>query len=168
MSHPMVLQLRFTRSEFRRALEGVSDVDAQQRIMPMGCLSWSIGHLAWQEQRYWLHFGQGKMLLPEVNAQYAYGAPASTPTLSSVWNAWETIISAADAWLDQLTIPKLQEHLVRDGKVTVFHYGSLLQRVIYHYWYHTGKNLAIRQLLGHTNLPEFVGDIDNEAPYTPE
>jgi len=43
--------------------------------------------------------------------------------------------------------------------------GSLLQRVIYHYWYHTGENLAIRQMLGQVNLPEFVGDIDGEAPY---
>ena len=40
-----------------------------------------------------------------------------------------------------------------------------MQRVIYHYWYHTGENLAIRQLLGHTDLPEFVGNIDDEAPY---
>jgi len=46
--------------------------------------------------------------------------------------------------------------------------GSLMQRVLYHYWYHTGENMAIRQLLGHTNLPEFVGNIDDEAPYRPE
>ena len=31
------------------------------------------------------------------------------------------------------------------------------------------KNLmAIRQMLGHADLPEFVGDIDREAPYRPE
>jgi len=39
---------------------------------------------------------------------------------------------------------------------------------MYHYWYHTGENAASRQLLGHTNLPEFVGNIDDEAPYRPE
>ena len=44
---------------------------------------------------------------------------------------------------------------------------SLLQRVIYHYWYHNGENCAIRQMLGHTNLPQFVGNIDEEAPYLP-
>ena len=27
------------------------------------------------------------------------------------------------------------------------------------------ENLAIRQMLGHVDLPEFVGDIDGEAPY---
>jgi hypothetical protein len=44
----------------------------------------------------------------------------------------------------------------------------LLLRTIYHYWYHTGENMGIRQGLGHTNLPEFVGDIDAEAPYVAE
>jgi len=44
----------------------------------------------------------------------------------------------------------------------------LLQRVIYHYWYHNGENMAIRQQLGQSNLPEFVGNIDDEAPYRPD
>src|SRR5579875_1056397 len=52
------------------------------------------------------------------------------------------------------------------------HYSHVrsLQRflALYHYWYHTGENAAIRQMLGHINLPEFVGDIDGEAPYCPE
>jgi hypothetical protein len=47
-------------------------------------------------------------------------------------------------------------------------YGNLLQRVIYHYWYHTGENMAIRQLLGHGRLPQFVGAIDTKAPYQPQ
>ena len=40
--------------------------------------------------------------------------------------------------------------------------------LIDHYWYHIGKSMAIRQLLGHAGLPDFVGDIDGEAPYRPE
>jgi hypothetical protein len=28
--------------------------------------------------------------------------------------------------------------------------------------------MAIRQVLGHQDLPEFVGNIDDEAPYRPE
>ena len=47
-------------------------------------------------------------------------------------------------------------------------WGSVLQRVIYHYWYHTGESLAIRQMLGQTDLPQFVGDLDSQAPYRPE
>ncbi len=166
--HPMVQQLRFTRSEFRRALDGLSEDQARQRFLPMNCISWNIGHLAWQEQRYFLFYAQGKLPDSEINDSFAYGAPASMPSLGDMWNVWTTITNAADPWLDILTVEKLQEHVVRDGKPSQYIFGSLLQRVIYHYWYHTGENLAIRQMLGHTDLPEFVGDIDGEAPYRSE
>ncbi len=46
-----------------------------------------------------------------------------------------------------------------------FTFGSLLLRTTYHYWFHTGENMATRQLLGHRDLTQFVGDIDEEAPY---
>ncbi len=168
MTHPLVLQLRFTRSEFRRGLRGLTDAEARKRFLPMNCISWNIGHLAWQEQRYFLFYGQGEMLFPEVNELFAYGAPASTPALKDMWKAWKTITTATDPWLDALTVDKLQEHVVKSGKPSPYLFGSLLQRVIYHYWYHTGENMAIRQRLGHKGLPQFVGDIDGQAPYRPE
>ena len=37
--------------------------------------------------------------------------------------------------------------------------GTTLLRNIYHYWFHTGEAHAIRQQLGHRDLPEFVGDM---------
>src|SRR5438105_8640056 len=37
MTHPLVQQLRFTRSEFKRGLDGVTDAEARQRFMPMNC-----------------------------------------------------------------------------------------------------------------------------------
>lgn len=168
MPHPLVSQLRFTRSEFMRAVKGVSDDDARKRILPMNCISWNIGHLAWQEQRYFLGFGQGKILFPEIERDFAYGAPASTPLLKETLAAWKKITAAADPWLDTLTPAKLQEHPVVNGKPIARIYGNLLQRTIYHYWYHIGENLAIRQQLGHKRLPQFVGDIDGKAPYQPE
>ena len=168
MPHPLVNQLRFTRSEFLRAVKGVNDDDGRKRILPMNCISWNIGHLAWQEQRYFLHFGQGKMLFPNINESFAYGAPASTPALEEVLAAWKAITKAADPWLNKLTSSKLQEHVISNGKQIDRIYGNLLQRVIYHYWYHIGENLAIRQQLGHTRLPQFVGAIDSKAPYQPE
>ena len=132
----------------------------------MNCISWNVGHLAWQEQRYWLHRGQGQMPFPEINQQFAYGAPASTPPLDEMWRAWRAITAAADSWLDELTTERLLEPQPR-GQGGTFTFGNLLQRTIYHYWYHAGENMAIRQLLGHADLPEFVGNIDDEAPYTP-
>ena len=168
MTHPLVLQLRFTRSEFRRALQGVTEDEARRRFMPMNCISWNVGHLAWQEQRYFLYRSQGRLLLPEINELFAYGAPASTPALTEMWAAWQAITQAADPWLDTLTTDALYQNFAIEGWSDTLCFGSLLQRTIYHYWYHSGENMSVRQLLGHTGLPEFVGDIDNEAPYRPE
>ena len=83
MPHSLVAQLRFTRSEFQRGLAGLASDDARKRLLPMNCISWNVGHLAWQEQRYFLTFAQGKTPLPELNQHFAYGAPATTPTLRS-------------------------------------------------------------------------------------
>jgi hypothetical protein len=166
--HPLVKQLVFTRSEFRRALKGLSEEDACKRLLPMNCISWNVGHLAWQEQRYFLYYGQDQLPFPEIDENFAYGAPASTPLLKEMISAWTAITKAADPWLDTLTSEKLQEHVLRkDGLPSQRVYGSLLQRTIYHYWYHTGENLAVRQMLGHTRLPQFVGNIDDKAPYEP-
>ena len=167
MSHPLVEQLRFSRSEFRRGLEGVSEADAVRRLLPMNCISWNVGHLAWQEQRYWLTHMQGQTLLPELNTLVGYNQPASTPPLGEMWQAWEKITLAVDPYLDSLTMEKMLEPYIYDGRPTDFTIGSRLQRVIYHYWYHTGENAAIRQMLGHTDLPEFVGDIEVLAPFRP-
>jgi hypothetical protein len=166
--HPLVLQLQFTRNEFKRGLKGLSEEDAARRFLPMNCISWNVGHLAWQEQRYFLYFGQGQLPYPEIQERFAYGAPASTPTLREALAYWRKITQAADPWLETLTSEKLLQQVIKDGKPLQRIIGNLLQRTIYHYWYHTGENMAIRQMLGHINLPEFVGNIDRQAPYTPE
>jgi hypothetical protein len=135
----------------------------------MNCISWNVGHLAWQEQRYFLFLGQGMMPYPEVQKTFAYGAPASTPSLREVLAYWRKITQAADLWMESLTNEKLQEHFLKeDGQPSERIFGSLLLRTIYHYWYHIGENLAIRQMLGHSHLPQFVGNIDHQAPYTSE
>jgi hypothetical protein len=166
--HPLVEQLRFARSEFRRGIEGVTPEEAQRRFTPMNCISWNIGHLAWQEQRYWLTRAQGRTFIPEVNEQFAFGAAPSTPTLDEAWRMWTTVTEAADPWLDAVSSEMLQSHVVIDDKPSEYIWGSLMQRMLYHYWYHTGENAAIRQQLGHKGLPDFVGDIDTEAPYRSE
>jgi uncharacterized damage-inducible protein DinB len=165
MPHPLVEQLNFARSEFMRGIEGVSDEDAQKRLMPMNCISWNVGHLAWQEQRYWLTVAQGRTILPAIEQNYANGAPASTPSLKEVVKAWEVITHETELWLNALNSEALESFLFYDGKPLKRSTGSLLLRMIYHYWYHTGENAAIRQGLGHSNLPSFVGDIDSKAPY---
>ena len=168
MPHPLVLQLRFTRSEFRRAITRLSEEDAQKRVMPMNSISWTIGHLAWQEQRYFIYFPTGRLIFPEIQERYAFGTPHSTPPLKEVLSAWRKITREADKWLDTVTNRKLLQFVELNGKRTDRMYGNLLQRVIYHYWYHTGENMAVRKILGHHGIGYFVGNIDGKAPYTPE
>ena len=91
-----------------------------------------------------------------------------TPRLSEMLAAWREITGLADPWLDGLTTKALLEHPVRAGKPLPPTLGNLLLRTTYHYWYHCGENQAIRQQLGHANLGQFVGDLDDEAPYAPE
>ena len=165
MVHALIEQLHFARSEFLRGIEGVTDEEARRRFMPMNCISWNVGHLASQEQRYWLGRAQGRTPLPAINEQFATGAPGSTPPLDEMMSAWRTITADADAWLDTVTTATLELHPLIDGSPAPFTIGSLLLRMIYHYWFHNGENSAIRQELGHVNLPEFVGDIDEEAPF---
>ena len=165
--HPLVTQLRFTRAEFLRTIKGVTEKDARRRLLPMNCLSWNVGHLAWQEQRYFLGFGLDVQPYPDIAAEFTTGGPASTPTLARVLRAWRAITSAADPWLDGLTTADLLANALNHGKPIPYTFGNLLQRVIYHYWYHTGENMAIRQQLGHARLPQFVGNIDGKAPFRP-
>lgn len=87
-THSLILQLRFTRTEFRRALKGLAEEDATKRLLPMNCISWNVGHLAWQEQKYILYYGQGQMPYPEIEKQFSYGAPASTPSLREMLKTW--------------------------------------------------------------------------------
>jgi hypothetical protein len=135
MTHPLVEQLRFTRREFRRGLQGLSEADAAHRVLPMNCISWNVGHMAWQEQRYFLRFAQGKVLLPEIDRLYRYGAEACTPALAESLSAWEAITAAADPWLDALTTTGLQSAVGGEGWIADKTFGSLMLRTIYHYWY---------------------------------
>lgn len=167
-AHPLVEQLRFTRSELMRGLAGVSEVDGMRRVEPMNSISWLVAHLAWQEQRYWLTRAQGLTPAPELNEIAAWNGPASTPPLGAMVALWERVTAAGDPWLSGLSAADLEGTLGGDGPPRRI--GTSLLRVTYHYWFHNGEIQAIRQVLGHGAagpLPEFVGDIDDEAPYRP-
>jgi len=158
-SHPLVTQLRFARSRFVACLEKAPPGDAQRRLNSMNCLSWTIGHLANQEHRYWMQAAQGKTLLPHLNELVGYGKPASTPELDEMWSAWHTVTEAADKYLDTVTSEILESHFLEDENQYPESIGTMLLRNIYHYWYHTGEARSIRELLGHTELQEYVGNM---------
>ncbi len=159
LCHPLVAQLHFARSSFLACLENVPDMDARLRLNSMNCLSWIVGHLANQEHRYWVQAAQGKTLLPQLNDLVGYGKPASAPPLEEMWSAWHCITAEADKYLETLTSHALEDYFIVEEKPLRESIGTMLLRNIYHYWYHTGEARTIRELLGHTNLPEYVGDM---------
>jgi hypothetical protein len=83
MPHPLVTQLRFTRSELVRGLRKVTPEEAARRFGPINPIAWMIGHLAWQEQLYWLERAQDTVAVPEVKA-FGYGKRLSVPPLEEV------------------------------------------------------------------------------------
>src|SRR5918996_331942 len=112
MTHPLVDQLRFTSSEWIRGLAGVSEEDGACHFGPMNCISWIVGHLAWHEQRTFLQRPQGKILFPNLNELFAYGAPASTPSFKEMLETWYTVTKEADPFLDALTTDRLLSDLL--------------------------------------------------------
>ncbi len=167
MAHPRVDQLRFARSEWRRGLRGLTDADARRRLEPMNSISWMIGHLAWHERLVWLERAQGLRVEPSLDL-VASGAPASTPGLDAMWAAWKRVVAMADPFVDDLTTDALEVPLPFDGRVNAPAAGSQIQRITYHYWSHIGEASAVRQILGHKRLAQFVGDIEAQAPYRRE
>ena len=162
VTHPLVDQLRFARSEWRRGLRGVPESDGARRFEPMNSIGWIVAHMAWHEQRYWLTRMTDTTPVPALNDIAANGAPATTPSLRAMLKAWASVTTAADPVLDRMDETAMHRSLVGTPPRLI---GTALLRVTYHYWFHTGEILAIRQMLGHPGRPEFVGDIDLQAPY---
>ena len=132
----------------------------------MNSIGWIVAHLAWHEQIYWLTRAQGQTPHPELNEAGASGKPAATPSLAAMLVAWDEVKAAADPWLDAITQDDLPASIADGPRSRPL--GTSLLRMTYHYWFHTGEIMAIRQVLGHPDLPEFVGDIDTLAPWRPE
>ena len=105
MPHPLVTQLRFTRSEWIRGLKAVTAEEAARRVADQSDRLDGRAP-AWQEQLYWLERAQGTTAVPEVK-QFGYGKPLSVPPLAEAWGWWRAVTKAADPYLDTLTGPAL-------------------------------------------------------------
>lgn len=159
MTHPLVRSLYFSRSEFLRGLNGLTPEEGMHRFGSINSISWMIGHLANQENFYWVYLGQGIRIAPELRKLVGTGQPASTPPLHDMWAAWREITTTANSFLEELEEEQMGQHLQFGGKDWPEDIGTLLLRNTHHYWFHLGEGMAVRQLLGHTDLPQFVGDM---------
>jgi hypothetical protein len=164
MAHPRVDQLRFARSEWLRGLAGLTETDAGIRFLPMNSIAWMVGHMAWHERQCWMRRARGIKVEPSLDA-FATGRRATTPSFAKVQAAWERVIADADSYLDTLTTADLERRLAHDTREHPPTVGSQIQYVTYHYWAHIGEVSAVRQLLGHAGLAEYVGDFPPEAEY---
>jgi hypothetical protein len=163
--HPVIDQLAFARTELVRSLKGVTAAEATQRLGQMNCLSWIVGHLADQEQRYFLQRQGIDLVVPGINDLCGYGKPASTPPLDEMWAAWNAITTATASVLEAMSDDNLLAPPSHGDPPPGDSNGTLILRVSAHYWFHIGEGQAIRQMLGHTGLPDFVGDIGQQAPF---
>jgi hypothetical protein len=167
MVHPRVDQVRFARAEWQRGLAGLSEEDAAVRLLPMNSISWMLGHMAWHERLCWMRRARGLDVEPALDA-FATGRPASNPSFMEMQATWSRIVADADPFLDALTTADLERPLAHDSREDPPSAGSQLQYVTYHYWAHIGEVSAVRQMLRHTDLAEYVGDFSAEAEYRPE
>ena len=162
----MIDQVRFTRAEWLRALRGVSEEDGARRIEPINTIGWIVGHLAWQEQLYFITRAQGRTPAPLLNEVAASGGPPSKPSLKQMMSAWKEVTTETDAWMASLTTGDLLNQLPPPGNRRTV--GDGILRMTYHYWFHIGEILALRQLMGHPRRPEYVGAIEAKSPYRAE
>jgi hypothetical protein len=168
VAHLVVDQLRFARSEWLRGLRGVSEEDGSRHFGRMNSIGWIVGHLAWQEQRYLLWRPRDIVLYPEIQTDFAFGAPMSTPSLAAMRKAWGAVIKNSEPFLDTLKTKDLVKDLPLGGKPSGQTLADAIRRMTFHYWYHIGEIQAIRQMLGQERLPQYVGNLEGRAPYRPE
>lgn len=146
----------------------MTEADGSRHCGQMNSLGWIVGHLAWHEQRILLDRAQGILVVPSLPEQFFSGAPMSTPPLGEMLKAWRKVTRTTDPFLDTFGGEDLLKDLLRNGKSVGQSYGSAVQRLTYHYWFHIGEIQAIRQVLGHKRLPIYVGNIETKAPYRRE
>jgi len=105
----------------------------------------------------------------DIQTRFTTGGKMSTPELAETLAAWREITRASEPFLDTLTTAKLVRDLpLPRGKRSGQTQGDAIRRMTYHYWFHIGEILAIRQVLGRRKLPEYVGALEAKAPFRPD
>jgi uncharacterized damage-inducible protein DinB len=153
--HHLVRSVQNVRRELRRAVEGMSVPDLERRVAGMNSVAWVVGHLAWQEQSYWLT-SRGAPPASTFVDGFGRSVPDPMPPFEALWEAWEQVASRSDPWLESLDAAALRGHIQGRRLFEAENLGSLCMRVIGHYYLHIGQITALRRWLGYP-VPAFVG-----------
>lgn len=153
-AHHLVRYLQHARRELRRAVDGMSVADLERRVGGINSVAWMVGHLAWQEQAYWLT-SRGEPVLADLDA-FGRGRPETPPAFDPLFTVWARVTAAADGWLAGLVDDELRSHLQGRRLFEQENIGTLLTRTSSHYYLHIGQITAVRRLLD-DRVPPFVG-----------
>ncbi|MCB9007721.1 MAG: hypothetical protein H6656_10210 [Ardenticatenaceae bacterium] len=77
MTSTLVTQLRFASQRIYALPEGLTKMPS--RLLPMNCISWMVGHLAVQEQFYWIYLAQGKVVRAVNSGDSGYTSGQHSP-----------------------------------------------------------------------------------------
>ena len=154
---------RFAISEFARGLEGLTAEEAQSRIAKTGggemnAITWIVSHIVghWLSVAAYAKDGE----LPWHLVRFV--GEAADPTPPALQEALKLLRDAKASidWLtdadETLLSTTREEHLLsKQGQDNI---GTVLINAVLHTWFHTGEINAIRQMLGHAEIP-FVGEM---------
>lgn len=153
MSHHLVRYTQHVRRELTRVLEGLSEADCNKSVVNMNSIAWMSAHLMNQEHSYWLR-SRG-LALPKVKA-FNEKSKETPPSFKEAHTLWKIVTDSSNDYLDALTEADLRTHLKGSKSFEVENIGSLLTRVIGHYYVHIGQICVIRRNLDY-DVPGFVG-----------
>ena len=164
MSHFLVEQYRFAIQEWLRGHQNLPADDALKRLEHANSIGWAVGHLAEFDQKVWVErvFGEP---VTKTTKKFGFRRPASTPELAKIMPLWEAIQTKTSEAMEPLTDADMREFPGVFGW-TKQPVSMVLLRMGWHYWYHLGEMQAIRQMLGHEDLPQYVGSIPAEAQWS--
>ena len=153
-AHHLVRYLQHARREFRRAVDGMTVPDLERRVGGINSVAWMVGHLAWQEQAYWLT-SRGEPALADLDA-FGRVHPDTPPAFDPLFAVWARVTAATDGWLVGLVDDDMRSHLQGRRLFEQENIGTLLTRTSSHYYLHIGQITAVRRLLD-DRVPSFVG-----------
>jgi hypothetical protein len=109
----------------------------------MNAISWTVGHIA----GHWL----GR---PPRMDRYSFGSTDPTPpSLEEARAVLTEAITATERWLPNADAERLASMPDALGGESV---GTGIMRATLHTWFHIGEINAVRQMLGHAEIP-YVG-----------
>jgi hypothetical protein len=147
----------FALAEFERGLEGLTDEEARTRLTKadgsqMNAISWTVGHIA----GHWL----GR---PAHLDRYSFRSTDPTPPALKEALRHLQQARAGIAWIGGASDELLASKPANLGGES---FGTAIMRATLHTWFHTGEINAIRQMLGHAEVP-FVGQMIGNLEWQP-